>query len=80
MVLVYAFRVIGFTWIYLTGESKAAFLMQGLRFALAVAHLMAIPGYLIYFAAQPISALLFLPPIVLSTVGVLMMGVGRGDQ
>ena len=76
MVLVHAFLAIGFSWIYLTGKSKAAFLMQGLRFALAVAHLMAIPGYLIYFAARPISALLVLKQIVLSTVGVLMMGVG----
>ncbi len=75
MLLAHVFLAIGFAWIYLKGKSGAPFLMQGLRFGLAVALLMTIPGYLIYFAVQPLPALLVFKQIVMSTVGVLMMGV-----
>jgi hypothetical protein len=65
-----------FTWIYRQGKTAgASTLGQGLRFGLAVAALMTIPMYLIYYAVQPTPGMLAAKQIAFDTVAVLLMGV-----
>ena len=65
----------GFVWIYQRGKEDKPFLAQGIRYGLAVAVLMTIPMYLIYYAVQPMPAPLVYKQIVFDTLGVLLMGI-----
>ena len=64
-----------FAWIYVQGKEDKPWLMQGLRFGLAVAFLTAIPFYLVYHAVAPIPLALALKAMVLETIRILLMGV-----
>lgn len=76
--MVLAHGLIGFsmTWIYAQGfcTGKGA-LAQGLRFGLAMALFSTVPGYLIYYAVQPLPASLVVKQIVFGTVGMLLLGL-----
>ena len=66
----------GFTWIYIKGrEAGKPAVGQGLRFGLAIAALMTIPMYLIYYAVQPWPGAVVVKQIVYDTISVLVMGV-----
>jgi hypothetical protein len=67
---------LGFTWIYVKGrEPGKPAVGQGLRFGLAIAVLMTIPMYLIYYAVQPWPGAVVVKQIVYDTIGILVMGV-----
>ena len=76
--MVIAHVLIGFamTWIYRQGidTSKSA-VSQGLRFGLAMALFSTIPGYLIYYAVQPLPASLVHKQMIFSTIGMLLLGI-----
>jgi len=66
----------GFTWVYLKGrEAGKPAVGQGLRFGIAIAVLMTIPMYLIYYAVQPWPGAVVVKQIVYDVIGVLVMGV-----
>lgn len=66
----------GITWIYIKGrEAGKPALGQGTRFGLAVAVLMTIPMYLIYYAVQPWPGMVVVKQIVYQVAGVLVMGL-----
>lgn len=66
----------GFTWIYVKGrEAGKPAVGQGLRFGLAIAVLMTIPMYVIYYAVQPWPGEVVVKQIVYDTISVLIMGV-----
>jgi len=48
---------------------------QGLRFGAAVAVMATIPGYLIYYAVQPLPAALVHKQMILSTIAMLLLGM-----
>jgi hypothetical protein len=75
MLLAHVFIAAGFVWIYLQGREAKPFLPQGVRFGLAVAVLMTIPMYLIYYAVQPMPGALVFRQIVFDAIGVILMGV-----
>jgi hypothetical protein len=64
------------TWIYRQGVAvnKSA-LGQGIRFGIAIAVLMTIPTYLIYYAVQPLPAELVARQIVFDTIAVVLLGI-----
>jgi hypothetical protein len=65
-----------FTWIYRRGKTAgASTLGQGVRFGLAVAVLMTIPTYLIYYAVQPTPGMLAAKQIVFDSITVVLMGI-----
>ena len=64
-----------FVWIYQKGREDKPFLMQGIRYGVAVAVLATIPTYLIYYAVQPLPAVMVLKQIVFSTIGVVISGI-----
>ena len=75
MLLAHVFIAFGFVWIYQRGKEDKPFLAQGIRFGMAVAVLMTIPMYLIYYAVQPMPAPLVFKQIVFDTLGMLLMGI-----
>ena len=76
MLLAHVFLAIGWTWIYRQGrENGKPWLMQGVRFGLAVAVLSAIPVYLIYYAVQPMPSDLVAQQIVFETISCVILGV-----
>ena len=75
MLLAHVLTAVGFVWIYMRGHEDKPFLQQGLRYGLAVAVLATIPGYLIYYAVQPMPGMLVAKQIVFSSIGTVLMGI-----
>lgn len=66
---------VGLTWIYRQGRSDAAWLVQGLRFGLAIALVSTVPYFLIYYSVQPNPGMLVVKQIVFDGAGMLLTGV-----
>lgn len=75
MLLAHVLIAGAFVWIYQRGKEDKPFLSQGLRFGLAVALLMVVPGYLIYYVVQPLPGLLVAKQVVFDLVRTLILGV-----
>jgi magnesium-transporting ATPase (P-type) len=76
MILAHVSMALGFTWIYRKGrEAGKPALGQGLRFGAAVAVMMCIPMYLIYYAVQPWPEGIVVKQIVYDVIGMLLLGV-----
>ena len=75
MILAHVFIAIGLTWIYRQGRERKPFLGQGARFGVAVAVLVVIPMYLIYYAVQPMPGALVAKQIVFDTIAMVVMGI-----
>jgi len=75
MLLAHVLFAVGFVWIYLKGKENKPFLMQGVRYGLAIAILLTIPTYLIYYAVQPLPGELVAKQIVFDTIAVVVMGI-----
>jgi uncharacterized BrkB/YihY/UPF0761 family membrane protein len=75
MIVAHVVMAIGFTWVYRQGRDARPWLGQGVRFGLALAVLMTIPTYLIYFAVQPLPSDLVAKQIVFDTIAMVIMGV-----
>jgi hypothetical protein len=66
----------GLTWLYRKGmEAGRPVVGQGLRFGAAVAVMSTIPGYLIYYAVQPLPAALVHKQMIYSTLAILLLGL-----
>jgi hypothetical protein len=75
LILAQALFGIAFAWIYMQGKEEKPWLMQGIRFGIAVALLTVIPTYLIYHVVTPVPLTLALKQIVLDTIRVVLMGI-----
>lgn len=75
MIAAHVLIAAGFTWIYLKGREDKPWLAQGVRFGIAVAVLMTIPLYLIYFAVMPFPSDLVAQQVVFDTIGMVLMGI-----
>ena len=65
----------GLTWLYRKGiDTGRPAIGQGLRFGAAVAIMSTIPGYLIYYAVQPLPAGLVHKQMIFSTIAMLLLG------
>lgn len=78
MLLAHLLLAGAFVWMYQRGREDRPWLGQGLRFALAVIFLAIIPGYLIYYAVQPMPCLLVTKQIVFDSVRTLILGIVVG--
>jgi hypothetical protein len=66
----------GLTWLYRKGmHSSLPALGQGLRFGAAIAAVATIPGYLIYYAVQPLPVALVHKQLVFGTIATLLLGL-----
>jgi len=76
MLLANALFALAFTWIYRKGlEPGKPFVSQGFRYGIAIAVLMTIPTYLIYYAVQPMPGHLVAKQIVYDVIAVVIMGI-----
>ena len=78
MLLAHALMAGGFVWVYDQGRVEGPWLAQGVRFGLAMTILLTVPGYLIYYAVQPLPQLLVLKQIIFGIVQTLILGVALG--
>jgi hypothetical protein len=66
----------GLTWLYRKGiDHGRPAIGQGLRFGAAVAIMSTIPGYLIYYAVQPLPGALVHKQLLYSTGAMLVLGM-----
>ena len=73
-----AHLMIGFalTWIYRQGiQTGSSTLSQGIRFGIAIACLMTIPGYLIYLAVLKIPSELAMKQVTFDVPAVIFLGI-----
>jgi hypothetical protein len=75
LILAQAIFGAAFAWVYVQGKEDKPWLMQGIRFGIAVACLTVIPTYLIYHVVTPVPLALAIKQIVLDTIRMLLMGV-----
>jgi uncharacterized membrane protein YphA (DoxX/SURF4 family) len=75
MILAHALFGAAFAWVYVQGRDDKPWLMQGIRFGIAMAVLTIIPTYLIYHVVTPVPLVVALKQIVFDTIRVLLMGV-----
>jgi hypothetical protein len=75
MILAHALFAIAFTWIYRQGREDKPWLMQGIRYGLAVSLLAIAPTYLIYHVVTPVPLNVAIKQIVFDTGRVVLMGV-----
>ena len=64
-----------FAWVYYQGKEDKPWLMQGIRFGIAVACLTVIPTYLIYHVVTPVPLVLAVKQIVFDAIRVVLMGI-----
>jgi len=64
-----------FAWIYARGREPKPWLAQGVRYGIAVALLGVIPGYLIYYAVQPLPGEMVVKQIIFSGILIVVLGI-----
>ncbi len=64
-----------FAWIYARGREAKPWLAQGLRYGIAVALLSVVPGYLIYYAVQPLPGAMVGKQVIFSGILVVVLGI-----
>ena len=75
MLLAHLLMAGAFTWIYSFGREAKPWLAQGVRYGIAVALLAAIPGYLIYYAVQPLPGAMVVKQAIFSSVLMVVLGI-----
>jgi hypothetical protein len=75
----------GLTWLYmhfdgamrnalLVGDARRSPALDGLQFGAAIAVMSTIPGYLVYYAVQPLPASLVHKQMIFSAIAMLLLG------
>ena len=75
MIFAHVLIALGFTWIYVKGKEARPWLGQGFRYGLAVAVMMTIPTYLIYYVIMPFPSDLVAQQVVLDSLAIIAMGI-----
>jgi len=75
MLVAHAILASAFVWIYSRSVEDKPWLLQGLRYGVAVALLTIVPTYLIYYAVQPMPAATVARQIVFDGLLVVALGV-----
>ena len=65
-----------FAWIYSRGIEAKPWLVQGVRFGIAVALLCTVPMFLIYYSIQPMPGMVVFKQICLDTIATVILGLG----
>jgi hypothetical protein len=74
MILAHVIMAGAFVWIYARGVEAKPWLSQGLRFGVAVALLMIVPIYLIYYVVQPMPGELVAKQITFDGILTIVLG------
>jgi membrane protease YdiL (CAAX protease family) len=75
MLLAHLLIAAGFSWIYIKGKESRPWLGQGFRYGVAVAVMMTIPIYLIYYVVMPYPSDVVAQQIAYGTMAIVVMGI-----
>ena len=75
MILAHVIMAGAFVWIYARGVEAKPWVAQGVRFGVAVALLMIVPIYTIYYVVQPMPGMTVVKQIVFDGALMLILGV-----
>jgi hypothetical protein len=75
MLLAHVSLAAAFVWIYARGAEAKPWLLQGIRFGVAVALLTVVPTYLIYYVVQPMPAVLVIKQILLNSILIVILAL-----
>lgn len=75
MLIAHVIMAGAFVWIYQRGAEAKPWLMQGVRFGIAIALLAPVPMYMIYYVVQPLPMELVVGQIVGDSLLVVILGV-----
>jgi hypothetical protein len=75
MILAHVIMAGAFVWIYSRGIEAKPWLAQGVRFGLAVALLMSVPVYMIYYVVQPMPGSLAVRQVVYDSIMMVIVGI-----
>ena len=64
-----------FVWIYQRGQEDKPWVAQGIRYGIAIALLVGVPIYMIYYAVQPIPGNVVVTQIVGDSVLLVILGL-----
>ena len=78
MILAHVILSGAFVWIYSRGVEDKPWLMQGVRYGIAVAFLTIVPTYIIYYVVQPMPGATVVRQIVFDGLLVVALGVAVG--
>ena len=66
---------VALVWLYRRAKNSRPTILDGVQFGLAVAALMVVPKFLIYYAIQPLPGGLVVKQIVFDTIIVTLLGI-----
>lgn len=75
MIASHLIKGFAFAWVYRVGVNDSPWLPQGIRFGVAMALLITVPLYLVYYAVQPLPGMLVAKQIVFDSISTLLMAV-----
>lgn len=75
MLLAHVVTAFAIVWIYRQGKQDGPALAQGVRFGLALAAVMVVAKFLIYYAVQPMPGDVVVKQIVFDTIGLVLIGM-----
>lgn len=75
MILAHAIMAGAFVWIYSRGVEAKPWLVQGIRFGIAVALLGVVPTYMIYYVVQPMPGSLAVQQMIGDGLLVILVGI-----
>ncbi len=76
LMLSHAVKGFAFAYVYRQGATAGVpWLTQGIRFGIIAALLITIPFYLVYFAVQPLPAVLVVKQMALDTIGTFLLAL-----
>lgn len=75
MLLAHLVKGFAFAWVFAQGVSAGSWVNQGLRFGIAMALLITVPLYLIYYAVQPMPGSLVVKQVFFDSVGTILMAL-----
>ena len=74
MILAHVILSGSLVWIYARGAEAKPWMVQGVRFGIAVALLTVVPTYMIYFVVQPMPGEMVIKQIVYDSVLMVILG------
>jgi hypothetical protein len=74
-ILAHVIMGFAFAWIYKQGITDAPWLGQGIRFGIAVALLVTVPWYLIYYSIQPFPAQTVGKQLILDSISLFLIAI-----
>ena len=75
MVLSHLIKGFAFAWVYQQGVASGSWLSLGVRYGVAMALLITVPLYLVYYAVQPMPGMLVAKQIIFDTIGTMLMAI-----